>query len=94
MRAEIYCISGPWTIYTVLLAGVCRGFKPAQNLIATAIFRLMCNCKPAGLFIATGMLCTHGLINYIDNKAKCRHLKKLTYKEGLCGRCLSEFIDW
>jgi hypothetical protein len=21
-----------------------------------------------------------GLINYIDNKAKCRHLKKLTYK--------------
>ncbi len=25
--------------------------------------------------------------------AKCRHLKKLTYK-GLCGRCLSEFIDW
>jgi len=31
----------------------------------------------------------HGLINYIDTKAKC-HLKKLTGK----GRCLSDFIDW
>ncbi len=25
-------------------------------------------------------LCTHGLNNYIDTKAKCRHLKKLTCK--------------
>jgi hypothetical protein len=25
----------------------------------------------------------HGLINYIDTKAKCCHLKKLTYKETL-----------
>jgi hypothetical protein len=25
----------------------------------------------------------HGLINYIDNKAKCRHLKKLTCKGTL-----------
>ncbi len=30
---------------------------------------------------------THRLINYIDSKAKCRHLKKLTLK-GVCGRCL------
>ncbi len=30
----------------------------------------------------------HGLIHYIDTKAKCRHLKKLPVK-GLCGRCLS-----
>ncbi len=35
---------------------------------------------------------THGLINYQDTKAKCRHLKNLSAK-GLCGRCLSEFID-
>jgi hypothetical protein len=28
----------------------------------------------------------------IDIKAKCRHLKNWTVK-GLCGRCLSEFID-
>jgi hypothetical protein len=35
----------------------------------------------------------HGLINYIDTKAKCRYLKKWSVK-GLCGRCLSEFIDW
>jgi hypothetical protein len=34
----------------------------------------------------------HGLINYMDTKAKCRHLKNLTVK-GLCGWCLSEFID-
>jgi len=33
-----------------------------------------------------------GLINYIDTKAKCRHLKNWPVK-GLCGRCLSEFID-
>jgi len=25
----------------------------------------------------------HGLVNYIDNKAKCRHLKKLTCKGTL-----------
>ncbi len=36
----------------------------------------------------------HGLINYIDTKAKCHHPKNLTCKTGLCGRCLSEFIDW
>jgi hypothetical protein len=35
----------------------------------------------------------HGLSNYIDTKAKCGHLKKLTCK-GTCGRCLSEYIDW
>jgi hypothetical protein len=35
----------------------------------------------------------HGLINYIDTKAKCRHLKHWPVK-GLGGRCLSEFIDW
>jgi hypothetical protein len=35
----------------------------------------------------------HGLIYYINNKAKCRHLKNLPIK-GLCGRCLSEIIDW
>jgi hypothetical protein len=28
----------------------------------------------------------HGLINYINNKAKCCNLKNLTVK-GLCGRC-------
>jgi hypothetical protein len=30
----------------------------------------------------------HGLINYIDTKAKCCHLKSWQ-GEGLCGRCLS-----
>jgi hypothetical protein len=39
----------------------------------------------------------HGLINYVDTKEKCSHLKKLTvwFSYGgvkeLCGRCLSEF---
>jgi hypothetical protein len=27
--------------------------------------------------------CNHGIINYIDNKAKCRHLNKLTCKGTL-----------
>jgi ribosomal protein L33 len=36
--------------------------------------------------------CDHGQINYIDTKAKCRHLKKLSLK-GLCGKCVLEFID-
>ncbi len=32
----------------------------------------------------TGAVCgMHGLLNYIDTKAKCRHLKKLTCKEAL-----------
>jgi hypothetical protein len=30
----------------------------------------------------------HGLTNYIETKAKCRHQKNLPLK-GLCGRCLS-----
>jgi hypothetical protein len=30
----------------------------------------------------------HGLINYIDSNAKCRHLKNLPLK-GLCDMCLS-----
>jgi hypothetical protein len=29
----------------------------------------------------------------IEGNAKCRHLKKWPVK-GLCGRCLSEFMDW
>ncbi len=33
----------------------------------------------------------HGIINYVDTKAKkCRHLKKFTRK----GRCLSGVTDW
>ncbi len=35
----------------------------------------------------------HGLVNYIDTKAKCRHLKNWPVK-GLCGRCSSEFIGF
>ncbi len=34
----------------------------------------------------------HGLINYIDTEANCRHLKYWPVKR-LCDRCLSEFID-
>ncbi len=44
-----------------------------------------------------GFRVNHRLINYIDSvdtKANCRHLKYLPVKVGLCGRCLSEFIDW
>ncbi len=36
----------------------------------------------------------HGIINYIDTKAKCRHLKQFTCKGTLRqGRCFSEFLD-
>jgi hypothetical protein len=34
-----------------------------------------------------------GLFNCLDTKAKIRQLKHRPVK-GLCGRCLSEFIDW
>ncbi len=34
----------------------------------------------------------HWLINYVDTKAKCRHLKSWPVC-GLCGRCLSQFIN-
>ncbi len=37
----------------------------------------------------SGQLFRHELINYIDTKAKCRHLNS-----WLCGRCLAEFIEW
>ena len=32
------------------------------------------------------------IMDCVDTKAKCRHLNKIAVK-GLCGRCLSEFID-
>ncbi len=32
---------------------------------------------------------SHGLINYIDTKAECRHLKKFTCRGTLRDRCLS-----
>ncbi len=35
--------------------------------------------------------CKHGLINYTDTLAKCRHLKNFLVK-GLCGRFLSESL--
>jgi len=35
--------------------------------------------------------CNHELFNFIDTKAKCRHLNMWPAK-GLCGRCLSEFM--
>jgi hypothetical protein len=47
---------------------------------------------PANLYVQC-MGLHHGLINSIDTEAKCRQLKKWPVK-GLCGRCLSEFIDW
>ncbi len=34
-------------------------------------------------FSRLGTFKEHGLINYIDTKAKCRHLKKLTWKGTL-----------
>ncbi len=49
--------------------------------------------SPGGAAFSTSDIPHHGLINYIDTKAKCRHLKYLSVK-GLCGRCLPEFIDW
>jgi hypothetical protein len=36
----------------------------------------------------------HGLINYIDTRAKCRHRKTNLPVKGHCGRCSSEFTDW
>jgi hypothetical protein len=37
-----------------------------------------CQCQ-----VTTVMGSIHGLIKYIDTKAKCRHLKKFNYKETL-----------
>jgi hypothetical protein len=45
--------------------------------------RLKTFCWNIGTF-----LYEHGLTNYIDTKAHCRHLKNWPVK-GICGRCLS-----
>ncbi len=45
---------------------------------------------------STGFLqetCVNRLINYLDTKARCRHLKNWPVK-GVCGMCLSYIIDW
>jgi hypothetical protein len=44
--------------------------------------------RPAYSLVPMLYASVHGLINYIDTKAKCRHLKNLSVKE-FCGRCLS-----
>ncbi len=43
------------------------------------------------MLIFSDFAADHGLINYIETKAKGCHLKNLPVK-GLWGRCLSEFI--
>jgi hypothetical protein len=57
-------------------------------------FRVQCTGEEGGGRV--GSLClyicaNHGLIDNIDTKTKCRHLKKLTCK-GLCGRFLLECL--
>ncbi len=51
-------------------------------------------CAPQGYknMNSTMVWWHHGLINYTDTVAKCRHVKNWPLK-WLCGRCLSEFID-
>jgi len=60
-----------------------------QNLIEIVTFM---NLASAHLLLTQTLLWLihfkHGLINYIDTNAKCRHLKNLPVT-GLCGRCLS-----
>jgi hypothetical protein len=53
---------------------------------------------PSGIQASSCIHCcimdfTQGLIDYIDTKAKFRHLKKLTCK-GTLQQVLSEFKDW
>ncbi len=57
-------------------------FSPAMSLIVWY-----------GTCCSTYVSVWRAIVNYIDTKAKCRHLKKMTCKR-LCGKCLSEFIDW
>ncbi len=61
---------------------------------------LFINCKPApawSLMIPVHMQDSfHGLINYIDSKAKCRHLKQfimLIFSTQLCGCCPSPLLS-
>jgi hypothetical protein len=45
-------------------------------------------CLVNFLNCSLSILVNYGLINYIDIKAKCRHLQKIPEKR-LCGTCLS-----
>ncbi len=45
--------------------------------------KVVCNEKIGGSSGASVDSFEHGLINYIDTKAKCRHIEKLTCKGTL-----------
>ncbi len=85
--------SGPWRSawFTVSWPGLNMGHC---TTVPSFLLLLQYYNEPLLLhsrkFSFSHVLAKHGLINYIDTKAKCRHPKILTCK----GRCLSEFIDW
>ncbi len=67
-----------------------------------------CSCSPAspmltghtgsslvpGTRFRAGEYRVHELINFIDTKANCRHLKKLTCKGSFAAGVSKEFVDW
>jgi hypothetical protein len=72
--------------------------KAEPNLLlvsfAYAFFRLekVCSVCTPPVIHSVSVVNMHGLINFIDTKAKCCHLKKLPVK--FCSRGSSECIAW
>jgi hypothetical protein len=60
-------------LLTVYFTRRTEGFSGAdlENLVREAVLHLLTTVRQSQVPI-------HGLINYIDTKAKCRHLEKLT----------------
>jgi hypothetical protein len=73
-----------------------QGFMVTNQLFQTLLLAKeesrcpLCNGLCHELFFnrALSVPVDHGLINYIDTTAKCRHLQNLPVK-GLCGTCSS-----
>jgi hypothetical protein len=87
--SEMTAVSGVCLIYPTK-----QYFRGLKKDLCYVYFS-MCTLQPACIhYFVSFPCCFHRLINFKDTKTKCRHIKKWTCIKGLCGRCLSEFIDW
>jgi hypothetical protein len=86
-RKRFTCISIPYFVFCYMKISAINAYSALERLIRYE-FEIRFFVSE---IIVQGDGRKHGINNYKDTKSKCRH-KKLPL-QGLCGRCLSEFID-
>ncbi len=83
------CIVYFYRILRSIAARIIRTFRDFLNEdLCTCLYSVSSFKDLACQQAVMGDTPEHGLINFIDTKAKGRHLKKYWPVKGLCGRCL------